>query len=186
MSISQRVFRASPIMVWPSRTCILVLAVFFLAAISGCEKANPPKPLEAKAASPQTPSQQKTFTVVKLKPSGGSLASILKVEVQKAKKLGRKPFVEFFADWCEPCKALRRSLNDPLMVDAFNNTYIIQLNADNWHSKLSGTGFSASAVPVFFEIDENGKPSGRKIDGGAWGANIPSNMAPPLKKFFRK
>ena len=37
---------------------------------------------------------------------------------------------------------------------------------------------------VFYEVGDDGKPTGRKIDGGAWGDNIPANMAPPLDKFF--
>ena len=134
---------------------------------------------------PALQAQQKNFTVVQIHPSEEDLPSVLKAEALKAAKITRKPFAYFFADWCSPCKALRNSLGDPLMVDAFDGTYIIQLNADEWAKKLGSTGFSISAIPVLFEIDNNGERTGRKIDGGAWGANIPKNMAPPLKAFFR-
>jgi hypothetical protein len=39
---------------------------------------------------------------------------------------------------------------------------------------------------VFFKLDASGKPTGDRIDGGAWGDNVPENMAPPLKAFFAK
>ena len=72
------------------------------------------------------------------------------------------------------------------MLDAFSGTYIIQLDADTWGKKLKGTKFTVKAIPVLFELGKDGKPTGRKIDGGAWGEDIPKNMAPPLKAFFQK
>src|SRR5581483_6218754 len=126
-----------------------------------------------------TPGQ---FTVVK--PEGDSLRGLLAEEVSKALKLGQRPYVQFFADWCGPCRALRASLTDPLMQDAFAGTYIVQLSADRWAKLAPASGFSFSSVPIFFELAPSGSPTGRCIDGNAWGANTPANMAAPLKKFF--
>jgi len=39
-------------------------------------------------------------------------------------------------------------------------------------------------IPIFYALDKDGKPTGRKVDGGAWDDNIPENMAPVLDKFF--
>ena len=72
------------------------------------------------------------------------------------------------------------------MLDAFQGTYIIQLDADTWGKKLKGTRFTVKAIPVLFELGKDGKPTGNKIDGGAWGEDIPQNMAPPLKAFFQR
>ena len=128
------------------------------------------------------------FTIVLIPPSDSELRAILLAEISKAKRLGRKPYAYFYADWCGPCKALRKSLEDadPLMMDAFRGTYIIQLDADIWGKKLTGTGFTVKAIPVLFELGQNGKPTGRKIYGSAWGEDIPKNMAPPLKAFFQR
>ena len=130
----------------------------------------------------------KNFTIVLIPPSDAALPVMLKAEVPNAKELGRKPYAYFYADWCGPCKALRKSLDDadPLMMDAFRGTYIIQLDADTWGKKLEGTEFTVKAIPVLFELDNNGKPTGHRIDGSAWGEDIPKNMAPPLKAFFLK
>jgi thiol-disulfide isomerase/thioredoxin len=128
---------------------------------------------------------EKNFTMVHIQsPAGELLPAVIKAEVPKAKQLSRKPFVYFYADWCGPCRSLRNSLGDPLMADAFNGTYIIQLNVDEWKEKLAGTGFAIKSIPAFFEVSNEGKPTGRTIDGGAWGENTPENMAPPLKAFF--
>jgi hypothetical protein len=40
------------------------------------------------------------------------------------------------------------------------------------------------AVPSFYELGADGMPTGRSMIGD-WGADVPENMAPALKKFFR-
>ena len=77
-----------------------------------------------------------------------------------------------------------------MMRDAFTGTYIIRLDVHDWgapgtESLLEGSGIALNQCPVFFAIDADGAASGRKIGGGAWEANIPCNMAPPLKAFFQ-
>ncbi len=125
------------------------------------------------------------FSLVRISTADGQLEDLLKAEAEKAKQLDRAPYVEFYADWCPPCNALRKSLSDERMIDAFDGTYIIQLDLDEWKSRLAGTGFNVVGIPVFFELDGTGQPTGRTITGGAWGEDIPENMAPPLKEFFR-
>jgi len=124
------------------------------------------------------------FTVVRVGKSREKLPEILRVEAKKAFDMGRDPYVEFYADWCPPCNAIRESLGDERMIDAFTGTYIIKLDLDFWKEKLSGTGFYVRGIPTFYEIDIHGNPTGRMITGAAWGEDIPENIAPPMKEFF--
>ncbi len=116
----------------------------------------------------------------------GKLSDSLKAEAQKAAALGRKPFVEFGESWCPPCIAIEQSLDDPRMAEAFKNTYIIQLDFDEWKPHLAGTDFRVVAMPIYYEIDKNGRSTGRTVSGGSWGADTPENMAPVLKSYFQK
>ena len=131
----------------------------------------------------ESPAPEK-FTIGRIEYSSGELEDILRLEAQKAADMGREPYVEFYADWCPPCKAIRESISDERMIDAYEGTYIIQLDLDEWGKKLSGTGFYVPGIPAFYEIDADGRPTGRMITGGAWGEDIPENIAPPMKAFF--
>lgn len=151
---------------------------------------TPPQPVAVGPKAVETTpalAKQAGFSLTQLNPDEGDLTTQLQQAVEKAAAMGQTPFVEFYADWCPPCLALRKSLDqgDPLMVDAFEGVYIIQLDTDAWDKEMvAAAGFEVQAIPLFFALDETGQPTGAKISGGAWGEDIPENMAPPLKAFF--
>jgi thiol-disulfide isomerase/thioredoxin len=126
------------------------------------------------------------YTLVRLHPKDGKLVDLLAAEVKKAEALNQLPAVEFDATWCPPCKAIAVSLDEKneLMIKAFDGTYIIHLDVDEWGFDMLQYGFSFDGIPVFFKLDSSGRPNGEVIDGNAWGDNIPENMAPPLDQFF--
>jgi len=70
------------------------------------------------------------------------------------------------------------------MLAAFDGVYLIKLDVDEWGWKHGSYGFPFEGIPVFFKLDADGKPSGEVVDAGAWGENIPVNMAPVMDRFF--
>jgi thiol-disulfide isomerase/thioredoxin len=127
------------------------------------------------------------FTVVRVYPSDGDLNEQLAAQAEKATELGQDAYVEFDATWCPACRALKESLDeeDELMVDAFQGVYLIRADIDDWGYFLERSGFEFDAIPIIFQVDDQGYPTGEWIDGSAWEENTPENMAPPLKEFFR-
>ena len=128
--------------------------------------------LDERTANPQSPSAEE-------------LRKLLREHVKRSGKTAAEPYIFCTAAWCKPCTELKASLGDPRMKDAFAGTYLITLDVDTWGEALKKLGFKYSAIPAFFEVDVEGLPTGRTIDGGAWEENIPANMAPPLKQFFK-
>lgn len=147
-------------------------AALLLLCVTNCKKPDAAATLEVSPAA------------VRLLPKQGDLATLIAAEVDKARARNLRSFLELRAEWCKPCKQLEASMNDSRMTEAFAGTYLISIDIDEWTGKLDTIDVSADSIPVFYELDEQGKPTGRKIDGGAWDENIPANMAPPLKAFF--
>ena len=191
---------------------LLALSLLILAcqAVTGAPMQAPPDnqpaPKSVETSAPAVPIQENTpaaesltepvyeatnvspapdkFALVKIVGNGVPLNDILYAEAQKAVALGLDPYVDFYADWCPPCRAIEANIGDELMIDAFTGTYIIQLNFDEWERKLSDSGFYVVGIPAYYEIDAEGKSTGRMITGAAWGEDIPQNIAPPMKAFF--
>lgn len=127
------------------------------------------------------------FTEVRLHPAGGKLDEMLAAEAEKAVKAGLLPVVEFDADWCPPCQAINKHLEEKneLMLNAYDGTYIIKMDVDEWGWDGNGIGdFAFSAIPIYFKLDGQGKQTGEFIDGGAWNEDIPVNIAPVMDAFF--
>jgi thiol:disulfide interchange protein len=129
------------------------------------------------------------LTIVRLNPEDGDLKTMLADEAQKAVGLNQIPVVEFDATWCPPCQVIDAAIEtrNELMLKAYSGTYIIKLDVDEWGWGGSSLhDFQFDGIPVYFKLDAQGHRTGDVIDGGAWGKDIPENIAPVMDKFFHR
>jgi thiol:disulfide interchange protein len=129
------------------------------------------------------------LTIVRLRPKDGDLQTMLTEEAQKAIALGQIPVLEFDATWCPPCQVIDAAIQskNELMLNAYRETYIIKLDVDEWgwgDSRLHD--FQFDGIPVYFKLDSEGRQTGEVIDGGAWGEDLPENIAPVMDEFFHQ
>lgn len=147
---------------------------------------TPPEPATVQAALPTPQIDSPTsFTIVRIHTQNGDLLTQLSAETQKAKELNQIPFIEFDATWCPPCQSIEASLKaeDPLTLKAFAGIYLIRADVDEW-GWGDGQTFNVEAIPVYYQLDDSGNPTGASIDGSAWNEDIPENFAPVLDNFF--
>ncbi len=167
-----------------------ILLLFIATTLLACNFLFPKKAAPTESAPQPSDSQDFTsagFTIVRLKPQNGDLGAMLAKEAQKAITLGQMPVVEFDATWCPPCQAIDAAIKskNELMLNAYKGTYIIKLDVDEWGWKNGKVqDFRFDAIPVYFKLDSDGHQTGDVIDGGAWGEDIPKNIAPVMDKFF--
>jgi hypothetical protein len=145
--------------------------------------ARPSMPDKAPAAALPVAAPTHTHVVVEL--GAGEVLQRLREHAAEAERLGLRPFVEFGASWCPPSVIFARSLSDARMIASLAGVYLIRAEADRWDYQLArAAGFDIASVPVFYELDAEGRPTGHSINGGAWGADTIDNMARVLTPFF--
>ena len=69
---------------------------------------------------------------------------------------------------------------------AFAGIYLIRLDVDEWGWGVAEAGFRVDAIPIFFRLDDEGKPTGDWIDGGAWEADTYQSIAATMGPWFAR
>jgi len=172
-----------------NKRLILLLAGFSLLACNFLfpQKVSPTLNPEISSSENEQILELDELTIVRLHRQAGDLQSMLANESKKAAALGQMPVVEFDATWCPPCLAIDSAIEsrNELILSAYSGTYIIKLDVDEWGWNSGGVhNFNFDAIPVYFKLDADGNQTGEVIDGGAWGEDIPENIAPVMDEFF--
>ena len=93
------------------------------------------------------------------------------------KYLGDKPaIVDFYADWCGPCKKIAPTL-DEISNEYAGKLYIYKVNIDNCNEIAKA--YQIEAIPTLLFIPVNGEPI--KVVGGMEKSAIVENIAKIMK-----
>lgn len=157
-------------------------------------KANPPTPLlppKATAdASGDVPQDTRVdtvghLTVVDIGVKETSLRQALVREMGLAKNDGKEVVVVTLKnDGCKPCKGFNAALVDPLMQEALAKSRVVRVDVSVFGQDLNGLHIDTAGIPGFFLLRSDATPRDG-IDGGEWGDDIASNIAPVLNPFTR-
>ena len=126
------------------------------------------------------------FAFKEILPSGVALEVELLSELEKARSMGRKPYVYVMASWCEPCRELVALLANATVSAFFLGTHVVSLDVELWGDQLEAVNIRPTAVPFITELGPDGRSTGRNIDGGAWDDTTPENLANALGPYFSR
>jgi len=85
---------------------------------------------------------------------------------------------------CEPCAGVAKSLADPQMQTALAKTRLVRVDIAVFRDDLEALRVPYDAIPGFFLLGVDLAPRDG-INGGEWGEDIASNIAPVLGAFVR-
>lgn len=137
----------------------------------------------AKSSPPPPKRPPAKYAVVELKPGIG-LALHLRDHANRAEDRSLRPFLEIGATGRPPSTTFGEALDDPRMQAALTGVYLIRADLEVFADDPLLDELQPHTIPVFFELDAAGRSTGRKIDGGAWGADTIENMSATMTKFF--
>lgn len=82
----------------------------------------------------------------------------------EAKAEAKQVFIDFYTDWCGPCKRMSREVFPSERVGIYMNQHFVslQLNAEKEGKDLAET-FKVDAYPTFILLDSSGKEKGRIV-----------------------
>lgn len=90
---------------------------------------------------------------------------------------GKLVFVDFYTDWCGPCKAMARKIfPQPEVGDFMNETFVcIKLDAEK-EGKPQAEQYDITAYPTMIIMDGKGKEIYRKVGGASDAAEFVAEM----------
>lgn len=118
----------------------------------------------------------------------GSLVSSLSTELAKERaeawRVGDVTVVMTTRPGCEPCQRFTEALSDPLMQTALSHVRLVRIDVEVFDEDLPSLKIPTDKLPGFYLLAPDLYPRDG-IDGGEWGPDVASNMAPVLGAFVR-
>jgi hypothetical protein len=90
---------------------------------------------------------------------------------------GRTVLVYEGASWCEPCKHFHEAANAGMLDAAFPSLTLLEFDADRDGGRLALAGYTTKLIPLFALPDDDGRASGKQIEGGVKGDGAVDEIA---------
>lgn len=97
---------------------------------------------------------------------GQDMIKFLKVNnLDEIKSESKTIFIDFYADWCAPCKKMEQEVfKDPIVADYYNTNFInYQINVDSEIGKVLKQKYDVTGFPTSLYLDKFGQIVARKV-----------------------
>lgn len=102
-------------------------------------------------------------------PSGDDVATWVRGQRAELQAKGRSILLYEGAAWCEPCVAFHHAAEAGKLDAAFPTLTLLEFDADVDAERLALAGYGSRLIPLFAAIGEDGRGTGRQIEGGLKG-----------------
>lgn len=145
---------------------VLLMTLSALAAPWGAAHAKP---------APKTKKSKKAVPAINWAPSYFAAQ-------QAAKRTGKPLFIDFYTDWCGPCKWLEQNTyKDPKFIAYTRGWIMVKINPEKSElGRQLAQKYSVSGFPTLIFTDDSGQKLGEVV--GARPAHL---VIPPMKKAAR-
>lgn len=169
-------------MVFASKWKSLALAFFVAASpfVSGCSTEGKPAP-EAK---PEPAAASKGRVEWVRAAEGEDVATIVRRELERARKDGRDLLVYVGAKWCEPCQRFHHAAEKGELDDVFPRLRILEFDLDRDAERLAVAGYASRLIPLFVAPNDDGTASARRIEGSVKGEAAVMEIAGRLRRIL--
>jgi hypothetical protein len=99
----------------------------------------------------------------------GDVAAWVRGQRAELQAKGRSILLYEGAGWCEPCVAFHHAAEAGKLDAAFPTLTLLEFDADIDAERLALAGYGSRLIPLFAAIGEDGRGTGRQIEGGIKG-----------------
>lgn len=117
-------------------------------------------------------------------PGTSDLPAAVRAESARAKSAGRTLLVYVGATWCEPCKRFHEAVDQGLLDSAFPHLSVLAFDHDHDENALRTAGYVSQLIPLFAVPGEDGRASGKQIEGSIKGPGAVDQITPRLRELI--
>jgi thiol-disulfide isomerase/thioredoxin len=119
-------------------------------------------------------------------PPDGDVPTVVRDELRRARGQGRELLVYVGAVWCEPCQRFHRAAAAGALDREFPRLRLLEFDADRDGARLVQAGYTSKLIPLFALPSDDGRASGRQIEGSIKGEGAVAEITPRLRALLKR
>lgn len=165
-----------------------LLGAALCAALAGCPTA-PTQPVLVAPRAPTenaAPPSRGAGPHLRFEPSSpGDVALQVRAFAAAARAEDRTPLVYVGATWCEPCRYFHAAAQRGDLDRELPRLALLEFDLDRDAERLRAAGYASEMIPLFAIPTEEGRGTGRQVEGSIHGPGSPMQLAPRLRALLR-